>query len=134
MIANRYRSFKKWLTIIAFCLLTTQSFAQVVISQVYPGGGGSTGTYLRDYVELFNTSCQPVNIGGWVIEYGSATGNWGASAGNIYQFPANTIIQPYKYLLIEAGASGTAGSPLPVTADFTTVTTGFSLSGTSGKV
>lgn len=112
---------------------TAQSTA-VKISQVYGGGGGSTGSYLRDYVELYNTSCSPVDIGGWCIAYGSAAGNYGSSAGNIFTFPAGTTIGPKKYLLVECGAAGTAGAVLPVTADFSTATTGFSMSGSAGKV
>jgi hypothetical protein len=120
----------------SFALFAVPAFAanQVRISQVYGGGGGSTGTYLRDYVEIFNSGGTAVNIGGWTLEYGSATGNWGSSSGNIFTFPANTTIQPYQFLLVEAGSSGTAGTALPVTADFSTATTGFSMSGTSGKV
>ncbi|MFM9050880.1 MAG: lamin tail domain-containing protein, partial [Bacteroidota bacterium] len=104
------------------------------ISQVYGGGGGSTGTYLRDYVELYNSSCSPINIDGWCIAYGSATGTYGSSTGNIFTFPAGTTVGAKKYLLIEVGASGTSGTALPVTADFATPTTGFSMSGTQGKV
>ena len=120
----------------ALALVAQSAFAAnaVRISQAYGGGGGSTGTYLRDYVEIFNSSGSPVNIGGWSLEYGSATGNWGSSAGNIFTFPANTIIQPCSYLLLEAGAVGTAGVALPVVADFSTSTGGFSMSGTTGKV
>ncbi|MFM8916533.1 MAG: lamin tail domain-containing protein, partial [Bacteroidota bacterium] len=134
MFANRYRALKNWLALFAICLLTTQSFGQVVISQVYPGGGGTTGSYQRDYVEIYNSGCSPVNIGGWALEYGSATGNWGSSAANIFSFPANTIIPSGKYILVQTGAAGTGGTALPVTADFSTLTTGFSMSGTSGKV
>ncbi len=104
----------------------------VRISQVYGGGGGSSGTYIYDYVELFNYSLSPVNIGGWALEYGSATGNWGSSATNIYNFPAGTMIQPCSYILVQTGSAGTVGIAFPVTPDFTT--TGLSMSATSGKV
>ena len=67
----------------------------VVLSQVYGGGGGS-GYYLYDYVELFNLGTSAVNIGGWSVQYGSATGNFGSSTGNIYAIPAGTTIQPGK--------------------------------------
>ena len=106
----------------------------VRISQVYPGGGGSTGTYLKDYVELYNSSCSPINISGWSIAYGSSTGNFVSTAANGFTFPTGTTIGAKKYLLIECGAAGTAGAALPVAADFTTLTTGFSMSATNGKV
>ena len=128
------KRFATTLALLAVCAAPALAANQVRISQVYGGGGGGTGTYLRDYVEIYNSGVTAVNIGGWTLEYGSATGNWGSSAGNIFTFPIGTIIQPCQYLLLEAGASGTAGAPLPVPADFSTSTAGFSMSATSGKV
>lgn len=127
---------KRIVTTLALLAVASSAFAAnaVRISQVYGGGGGSTGTYLRDYVEIYNSGSLPVNIGGWTLQYGSATGNWGSSAGNIFTFPVGTTIQPCQYMLVEAGAPGTAGAALPVPADFSTLTTGFSMSATSGKV
>lgn len=104
----------------------------VVISQVYGGGGGSTGTYLYDYVELHNVSGSSQLLTGYSIQYGSATGNFGSSATNIYAFPAGTSIAAGGYLLIQLGAAGSAGAALPVAPDL--VTTNLSMSGTSGKV
>jgi uncharacterized protein len=117
----------------ALALVAQSAFAAnaVRISQVYGGGGGSTGTYLYDYVELFNSSASPANIGGWAIEYGSATGNWGSATTNYYVFPAGTTIQPCSYLLIQCGAVGSVGTALPVTPDI--VTGNMSASATSGK-
>src|SRR5262249_17909910 len=116
-------------------LLAQSAFASnaVRISQVYGGGGGSTGTYIKDYVELFNNSGSAVNIGGWSLQYGSAAGSsFGSVATNMFVFPAGTMIQPCKYLLVETSAAGTAGTALPVPADFST--TNMSMSATSGKV
>lgn len=117
-------------------LAAAPSFASnaVRISQVYGGGGATTlanaGTYNQDYVELFNNSGVAVNIGGWTIEYGSATGNWGSAATNIFTFPANTLIQPCKYILVGLGSTafGPALSPAP---DFTGV---ISASAANGKI
>ena len=117
-------------------LAAAPSFAAnpVRISQVYGGGGGSgAATYKQDYVEIFNNSGAAINIGGWTIEYGSATGNWGSSAANIFTFPANTLIQPCKYLMVAVGTAGTGGAAFPITPDFTS-TVGPSMSGTAGKV
>jgi len=132
---QRFRCKPALLLLLTF-LLTQGAFSQstaVKISQVYGGGGGSTGVYQRDYAEIYNSSCNPVDICNWTLEYGSATGNWGSSSGNIFTFPAGTIIQPKKYLMILCGAVGTAGSAI-TTQDFATITTGFSMSGTAGKV
>ncbi len=125
---------KRIVTTLAMLALASTAFAAnpVRISQVYGGGGGTTGTYIKDYVELYNNGNAAVNIGGWVLEYGSAAGNWGSSATNIFTFPVGTTIQPCQYMLIELSAPGTAGAPLPVAADFSS--TNLSMSATSGKV
>ena len=102
-------------------LAAAPSFAAnaVRISQVFSGGGGTTtSTFGQDYVELFNNSGAAVNIGGWTIEYGSATGNWGSSASNIFTFPANTLIQSCKYILVGVGTTGTGGGAISPTPDF----------------
>jgi len=51
----------------------------VVISQVYGGGGNSGATLRNDYIELFNRSAAPVSLAGWSVQYAS-------SAGNTWQF------------------------------------------------
>lgn len=121
------------LTVAALALVAQASFAAnaVRISKAYGGGGGS-GTYLYDFVELFNYSNSPVNVGNWAIEYGSATGNWGSAASNYYVLPAGTTIQPCSYLLIQLGAAGTAGVALPVTPDL--VSANISAGQTNGKL
>ena len=122
-------------TVAALALVANASFAGAVrISQAYAGGGGGSSSYLYDYVELFNSSAVPVDISGWTIEYGSATGNWGSSSGNIYTFPAGTLIQPCKYLLIQTGGVSTSPSaqPFPVPADL--VTAGLGMGNTNGKL
>ncbi|HZT61273.1 MAG TPA: lamin tail domain-containing protein [Pyrinomonadaceae bacterium] len=70
----------------------------IVISQVYPGGGASTGspTYKNDYVELFNLTSSPISLTGFSLQYGSSTGNFGSSSTNIYAFPAGTTIAANK--------------------------------------
>jgi hypothetical protein len=117
---------------LALITLASSAFAAnaVRISQVYGGGGSASGVYTHDYVELFNNSGAAVDISGWTIEYGSATGNWGSSALNIFTFPQGTFIQPCKYILV-AQSSGTGGVPLPVTPDYTGTLT---MSQSSGKV
>lgn len=117
---------------LALITIASSAFAAsaVRISQLYGGGGSSSAAYTHDYVELFNSSTLPVDISGWAIEYGSATGTWASFSGNIYVFPAGTIIQPCQYRLI-SGSSGTGGVPLPVAPDHVAALT---LSGTNGKV
>lgn len=126
------KRFVTTMALLAVCAAPAFAANNVRISQVYGGGGGSTGTYINDYVEIYNNGNTIANIGGWVLEYGSATGNWGSSATNIFTFPVGTTLQPCQYMLIQLGAAGTAGVPLPVTPDF--ATTNLSMSATTGKV
>ena len=58
----------------------------VRISQVYGGGGGS-GFYKNDYVELFNAGTTSALLTGWSLQYGSATGNYASSATNLSRCP-----------------------------------------------
>ncbi len=103
----------------------------IVISQVNGGGGGTTGTYQADYVELKNISSSAQSINGLSVMYGSATGQFGSSASNIQALP-NTTLQPGQYFLIQLGTVGTGGVPFPVAADLTNTST--NMSGTSGKI
>lgn len=95
----------------------------IVISQVY-GGGGQAGSALNaDYVELYNRSSAPVSLGGWSLQYSSASGlNW--STVNL----AGTM-PVGGYYLVQLATGGTGG-PLPA-ADATGT---ISMSATSGKV
>lgn len=103
----------------------------IVISQAYGGGGGTTGTYLHDYVELKNISTVPQSLAGLSLMYGSATGQFGSFAGNVYPL-ASVTLQPGQYYLVQLAMAGTAGVALPVTPD--EITTNLSMSGTNGKV
>ena len=107
--------------------------SDVRISQVFGGGGGS-GYYLYDYVELFNAGASPVVLTGWSLQYGSAAGAFAGSSGNLFVFPAGATIQPGHHLLIQTGPAGSSGVPLPVAPDLSTPTTDFFMSQSSGKV
>jgi len=83
--------------------------AQVVISQVYGGGGGGTAVFANDYVELYNRGTAPVSLAGMSVQYASATGTGNFSG--VAVLPSATV-QPGKYFLV-AMSGGTAGAPLP---------------------
>jgi len=100
--------------------LAAQAVSQgVVISQVYGGGGNSGAPYTHDFVELFNRGITPVSLGGWSIQYTSATGtgNFGASSTLLTELP-NVALQPGQYFLVQQ-AGGTVGAALPA-SDFST--------------
>jgi hypothetical protein len=107
----------------------------VRISQVY----GSGGQYYKcDYVELFNNSHSPVDIGGWSVQYGSATGTtFGSSTYNCALIPNGATIPACGYYLI-TGVCSANGANLPVTPDLAIPGGGigwqFNFSGTAGKV
>ena len=126
---------KKLFTLLMVLLASLTGFSQsttIVISQAYGGGGGSTGTYLFDYVELHNVSGTTQSLTGFSLQYGSATGQFASTATNLYAFPAGASIPAGGYLLIQLGPTGTGGAALPVTPDF--ITGNLAMSGTSGKV
>lgn len=105
----------------------------IVISQVYGGGGATSGTptYAKDYVELKNISTSPKSLLGLSLYYGSATGQFASSGGNAFALP-NVTIRPGGYYLVSLGAAGTVGAALPVAADADT--TNLTMSATNGKV
>ena len=98
----------------------------MVISQVYGGGGNSGATLTNDFIELFNNGSSTESIGGWSVQYASATGtSWQLTA-----IPAGTTLQAGHYLLIQQakGTGGTVGLPMP------DVIGTLAMSGTAGKV
>lgn len=97
----------------------------VVISQVYGGGGNVGAEYRQDFIEIFNRSGADVAIGGWTVQYASSTGsNWAKT-----EIPANTVLKAGQYYLIRQ-APGSGG-----TKDVVGDTAGsLTLSGTAGKV
>src|ERR1035437_4810594 len=106
----------------------------LVLSQVYGGGGATSGTptYTNDYVEIKNISATNQSLNGLSVDYGSATGNFASSAApNAFALPDVTL-NPGQYYFVQLGSTGTVGGPFPVTPDV--VTTNLNLSASSGKV
>ena len=106
--------------------------SDIVISQVYGGGGNTGAAFKHDFVELFNRGAAPISLEGMSIQYTSSNGpgatgtaNWGVAA-----LPAKTL-QPGQYLLMQLAAGATVTTPLPIAADGTGT---LNLSGTGGKI
>ena len=59
---------------LAFLAFAAPASAAVVISQVYGGGGNSGATFKHDFIEIFNAGSTTESIGGWSVQYASATG------------------------------------------------------------
>ena len=115
-------------------VVTTAAHASnpVRISQVYGAGSKDAGGYKCDYVELFNNSNSPVNIGGWSVQYGSAGGSsFGSASYNYARIPSGATIPGCGYYLITCYC-GAVGADLPVSPDLANGAMNFSE--ISGKV
>ncbi len=100
--------------------------ADIVISQVF-GGGGNTGAPLaNDFIELFNRGTTTVPLTGLSVQYASAsgTGNFGANPVT----PLSGSLAPGQSYLVQQ--SGGTGTPLPTPDATGTV----NMSATGGKV
>jgi hypothetical protein len=98
--------------------------ADLVISQVYGGGGNSGAKFKNDFIEIFNRGSIVVNLSGWSVQYASASGTT-QLATNL----SGTIQPGHYYLVQEAqGSGGTTSLPAP---DATGTT---NMSATSGRV
>jgi predicted extracellular nuclease len=81
----------------------------IVISQIYGGGGNSGATLKNDFIELFNRGTTSVNISGWSVQYASSTGSsW-------QKTDLSGTLQSGQYYLIQeaAGSGGTVNLPTP---------------------
>ncbi|MBY0308541.1 MAG: lamin tail domain-containing protein, partial [Phycisphaerales bacterium] len=106
--------------------------AQVVISQVYGGGGNGGGLYRADFIELKNIGNAPVDITGWTVQRTSAGASGNFSAGqSSAPFPA-FVLQPGQYYLVE-GATG-AGTTQPALPSPNLVAGNLTLGASDGKV
>ena len=97
----------------------------VVISQIYGGGGNVGATYTNDFIELFNRGSSSVSLAGWSVQYASATG-----AGNFAATPLTGSIAPGQYYLVQQAAGSGGTTPLP-TPD---ATGSIAMAAGSGKV
>ncbi len=114
------------LLLLCLSLFASAAFAasDVVISQVYGGGGNSGATLTNDFIELFNRGTVPVSLTGWSVQYASATGStWQVT-------PLSGTIAPGQYYLVQqaAGAGGTTPLPAP------DATGSIAMAATNGKV
>ena len=108
------------LVLLVACASTAFASNAVRISQMYAGGGNTGATYSNDYIELFNNSGTAVDISGWSLQYGSATGtvDLGTCVNCETIFPAGSSIPACGYFLVQLAAGTTVtNAPLPVAAD-----------------
>jgi Lamin Tail Domain len=96
----------------------------IVVRELYAGGGNSGAAYANDYVELFNRGAGDVAVDGWTLQYASAAStSWQQTA------LSGTIPAGGRYL-VQLASGGTNGSALP-TADANGTS---NLAATGGKI
>ncbi|MCD4535584.1 ExeM/NucH family extracellular endonuclease [Nocardioides sp. cx-169] len=96
----------------------------LVISEVYGGGGNSGATLTNDFIELYNPTTAPIDVSGWSVQWRSA-GSTGAASGVT---PLNGSVPAGKHYLVQQGAGTGGTTPLP-TPDVTGV---IAMGGTGG--
>jgi hypothetical protein len=103
--------------------------ANLVISQVYGGGGNSSATYTNDFIELFNRGNTTVDfsVTPYSVQYAGATSNFSTNKTDI----TSGILLPGHYFLIREASGGANGVGLPA-PDVLTGT--INLAATAGKV
>ncbi len=81
----------------------------VVISQVFGGGGNAGAPYNADFVELHNRGNAPVELTNWSIQYGSSTSvnDWSGNFGLAGTLPA------HGFVVARMSATGSNGIDLP---------------------
>lgn len=141
---NAFFGFTRKIGLTSFVLLfltfafASQAKADIVISEIYGGGGNGTGsatspfaTFRNDFVELYNNGTTSVDISGYSIQYASATGT-----GTFTVIPlstaTDTVIEPGTYFLIQLG--GTTTMPAGAVNPTANVTNSLNISATAGKL
>src|ERR671937_1670143 len=98
--------------------------SNMVVSQLFAGGGNANAPYANDFVELFNRGGTSVDLGNWSIQYASASGTtWQVTS-------LSGSVQPGGHYLVQLASAAAVGAALP-TPD-ATGTTNLAVSG--GKV
>ena len=81
--------------------------ADMVIGQVFAGGGNANAPYTNDFVELFNRGSTTVDLAGWSVQY--ATG-----AGTSWQVtPLSGSVPAGGRYLVQLASAAAIGAPLP---------------------
>lgn len=99
--------------------------ADVVISEVYGGGGNTGATHRNDFIELHNNGSTSVSVAGWSVQYASSAGTTWTNKTAL----TGSIAAGGTYL-VQLASGGTTGAALP-TPNVTGTT---NMSATSGKV
>jgi len=114
--------------LLALGLLTAPSAysasSDLVVSQLYAGGGNAGAAYTNDFVELFNPGSAAVDLTGWTLQYASAASTSWQSTALSGSVPAG------RYFLVQLASAAAIGATPP--APDASGTTNLAVSG--GKV
>jgi hypothetical protein len=98
--------------------------SDLVIGQLFAGGGNANAPYTNDFVELFNRGSATVDLANWSVQYATGAGTtWLVT-------PLSGSVPPGGRYLVQLASAAAVGLPLP-TPD-ATGTTNLAVSG--GKV
>src|SRR5918999_1845501 len=97
----------------------------VVISQVYGGGGNSGATLNNDFLELFKRGPAPVDMSGWAVQYNSSAGTGAWQVTNL-----SGTIEPGRHYLVQQAQGSGSTTPLPTPDAVGTI----AMSGTGARV
>lgn len=106
-----------------------EPFKNIVINEVYGGGGNSGAVYTNDFVELYNPNNYEVSLEGYAVQYTSSAGTFNNVAGS-FVLTSSHKISPNSYFLIQFAAGSTPSAALPTPDAIGTL----ALSGTGGKI
>lgn len=88
---------------------------EIVISQIYGGGGSSANAFKNDFVELFNRGSVTTSLVGWSLQYASA------NSGAWQKLDLSGSIAPGQFYLIQLSPGATGSRTLPAPDAYGTI-------------
>lgn len=82
----------------------------LTIARVFGGGGNTGSDYKNDYVEVFNKSAAPINLGTYSLQYASSGGTIDATKTTPL---SSVVLGPGQYYLLAGNANGGGTTNLP---------------------
>lgn len=95
---------KKVFTFIGLVSIAALSNAQIVINEIYSGGGILGAAITNDFIELKNIGTSSASLNGATLQYASSTG-----AFTQYNTLPNVSLAPGQTFLIQQGSDGFGG-------------------------
>ena len=85
-----------------------ESTSQIVISQIFGGGGNAGAPFRNDFIEILNRGTSAISLAGWSVQYASAT----ASTWSVTPL-TSVVLLPGQYYLVQQSSGGSTGIALP---------------------